>query len=185
MGLAVSVFSWRLVASNHAVLSARLDEAELQAGAVVAARGERRTLRFSDGSDVALSSGQLRVRTLAENGARIALDDGNAEVYVVHTPRTHWSFDAGPFEVDVIGTSFGLAWDQARRSLDVRFGCSARAARRAQLERCSRSRYEIQACGSRVGDADGAGWGRGSHAGEPALTVESRAGSRQLRANRG
>jgi hypothetical protein len=90
-------------------------------GSVEAAGSSRAVVRFSDGSEVALGAGaRAHVHTVDEHGANVTLDEGQAHVYVVHAPSTHWSFDAGPFVVHVTGTAFGLSWAAADDRLDVR-----------------------------------------------------------------
>jgi TolA-binding protein len=121
LGLAlafIGLLYFRRSASN---LSLRVDGGELEAGGLLRALSGEKLLHFSDGSEVALSvAGQLHVRSLDERGARITLDAGHAHVYVVHTPKTHWEFAAGPFIVDVIGTAFGVSWDNATQELDLK-----------------------------------------------------------------
>jgi hypothetical protein len=78
-------------------------------------------MHFSDGIEVALAqNARVHLRSMDDHGARITLDEGEAHVYVVHAPGTHWSFDAGPFLVNVTGTAFGLAWHGDQQRLDVR-----------------------------------------------------------------
>jgi hypothetical protein len=77
-------------------------------------------LVFSDASQVRLSpSAKLSVSSLDAHGARIALADGELDVSVQHRQGTSWRFDAGPFSVQVKGTSFHLAFDADRGRLAV------------------------------------------------------------------
>lgn len=81
-------------------------------------RGRR--LRFSDGSHVDLAaSARAEVVSVESRGARIALDDGEVSVVVVHRPSTRWRLDAGPFSVFVEGTSFTLGWSAADERLQL------------------------------------------------------------------
>jgi hypothetical protein len=90
-------------------------------GFVAPARGEPATLRFSDGSTVALAGGaRARVAEVSGRGARVVLEDGDADVRVVHTPRAAWSIEAGPFSVEVTGTAFGVGFRAAEQVLEVR-----------------------------------------------------------------
>ncbi len=107
---------------HHAELSFRVDGAELRPGGdVEATSSERPTLRFSDGSEVSLAeSARVHVHTMDDHGARVTLDEGRAQVYVVHSAETRWLFEAGPFVVTVTGTAFGLSWEREEHRLDVR-----------------------------------------------------------------
>ena len=99
-----------------------VEGAELPAnGAVESAGSAGPVLRFSDGSEIALAERtRLRVRSIDERGARVTLERGQAHVYVVHSQRTRWTFDAGPFVVGVTGTAFALSWREDAQRLDVR-----------------------------------------------------------------
>jgi len=120
-GLALALIAVLYFRHSTADLSLRVDGGELEAGGLLRALKSEKILRFSDGSEVALASaGQLHLRSLDEHGARITLDTGHAHVYVVHTPKTHWELAAGPFVVDVVGTAFGLSWDNATQELELK-----------------------------------------------------------------
>ncbi len=78
-------------------------------------------LRFSDGSEVRLAEGALaRVRFVTANGAALAIDRGQLRAEVVHSSKSDWRFDAGPFSVRVTGTSFGLEWQPEQDRFDLR-----------------------------------------------------------------
>jgi TolA-binding protein len=51
------------------------------------------------------------------HGSRIALADGALDVQVRHRQDTSWRFDAGPFSVKVVGTSFHMAYEAGRGRL--------------------------------------------------------------------
>src|SRR5207248_3703462 len=73
--------------------------------------GAGAAMHFSDGSEVRVApGGELRVGELRRDGTRLALQQGTASMRVVHRARTHWSVDAGPFVVEVTGTSFDVRW---------------------------------------------------------------------------
>ena len=89
-------------------------------GAIEGEPLERPTLRFSDGTEVALSPGsRARLQSVHGHGARIDLD-GQAEVRVVHWPGAQWLFDAGPFLIQVKGTEFVADWKKTEEQLEVR-----------------------------------------------------------------
>ncbi len=103
-------------------LAMSLQGAELgQDGSVRAPAEGRPSLRFSDGTSIGLGdSASLRVRSIDARGARIAVEQGEIRADVVHAPGANWVFDAGPFTVDVKGTTFALAWSSAEGRLDLR-----------------------------------------------------------------
>ena len=103
-------------------LALSLDGAELQKDGFVRASPEAHpALRFSDGTRVGLGDlAAIRVRSIEVRGAHIAVERGEIRAYVVHAPLAAWVFDAGPFVVDVKGTTFSLAWDSVEARLDIR-----------------------------------------------------------------
>src|SRR6185295_3358237 len=53
-------------------------------------------------------------------GARFAIEQGEAQVSVTPRPGARWLIDAGPFLITVQGTRFSAAWDGATERLDIR-----------------------------------------------------------------
>jgi len=79
------------------------------------------TIQFSDGTKVGLmANARGRIASVDAHGARVILDEGEAEVEVVPRSGARWQFDAGPFVVHVQGTEFGLAWKSGEGRLDLR-----------------------------------------------------------------
>ena len=76
---------------------------------------------FADGSKVELETGaRLRVRPAAfARGAELALEDGNANLSIVHRSGARWAVVAGPYRVEVTGTRFSVRWSQQRQSLRI------------------------------------------------------------------
>ncbi|MCA9646333.1 MAG: FecR domain-containing protein, partial [Myxococcales bacterium] len=73
-------------------------------------------LRFSEGTTVLLEPGaQAQLKAMNQHGADVTLQDGKAVVSVSHLTGAHWSFAAGPFEVEVTGTRFDLEWHDAEQ----------------------------------------------------------------------
>ncbi len=103
-------------------LSYRVEGADLRAGGYVeAGPSNRPVVRFSDGSEVALAeAARVHVRSVDEHGAQVTVDEGHAHAYITHAVATHWSFEAGPFVVNVTGTAFGISWVGDESRLDVR-----------------------------------------------------------------
>ncbi|HEY7375805.1 MAG TPA: hypothetical protein VIF57_26845 [Polyangia bacterium] len=79
------------------------------------------SLRFSEGSSIILErGGQLRVLSLASNGARVLVEKGSADVAIAHRHGPgRWRFEAGPMTVDVTGTRFRVDWDPDGRSFAI------------------------------------------------------------------
>ncbi|HEY4012441.1 MAG TPA: FecR domain-containing protein [Polyangiaceae bacterium] len=78
------------------------------------------TLRFSDGSRLALDRGtRASLGWVDGRGARVAITDGSAHVDIVHRPKARWLFDAGPFLISVTGTAFTFGWKPGDEQLDV------------------------------------------------------------------
>lgn len=98
-----------------------ISQGEVQAGGYFRSGEQASTIRFSDGTNLALAAGSRgRIASVDAHGARVILDEGEARVHVVHVPRAHWLFDAGPFLVHVRGTEFTLTWRGEEGRLDLR-----------------------------------------------------------------
>ncbi|WP_437665689.1 FecR domain-containing protein [Sorangium sp. So ce1182] len=92
-----------------------------QDGSLQADASSRPKVRFSDGTEVQLAEGaRAHVASVTEQGATVAVDQGEVHAYVVHRSGTRWLFDAGPFVVTVTGTAFALAWAPEDERLDLR-----------------------------------------------------------------
>ncbi len=89
-------------------------------GAPVSESGRATALAFSDGSRVSLEpKAEARVLRTTSHGATVLLERGRLAASVVHRANTEWAFDAGPYEVRVVGTAFDLAWDPRRDALTL------------------------------------------------------------------
>ncbi len=112
---------WGLRPSTPRALQFTADGASSHESDFVAASGAPRDIRFSDGSDISVApAAHVRVLGTSENGARVAIERGTARVHVVHRDNTSWQFVAGPYHVDVIGTSFELSWSPDAHQASVR-----------------------------------------------------------------
>jgi hypothetical protein len=77
--------------------------------------------RFTDGTTVAAANRMaVQVEDVAIDEPRVRINQRLAHVHVVHRPRRHWTFLAGPFQVLVTGTTFDLGWDPAPETLSLR-----------------------------------------------------------------
>jgi hypothetical protein len=78
-------------------------------------------LHFADGTVIALARGTKgRLASVDGRGAHLAIADGTASVNVVPKPRARWRVDAGPFVINVHGTVFSAAWNEASGRLEVK-----------------------------------------------------------------
>jgi len=91
-----------------------------QGGSIAAEISAEPVLSFSDGTRVQLAPhAHGRVVDLNRHGARIAIDEGMANVEVAHRPGAQWFFEAGPFLITVHGTTFSLGWSARSARLEV------------------------------------------------------------------
>jgi hypothetical protein len=104
------------------------------------------TVSFADGSKVELETGaRLRVRPAAfARGAELALEDGNANLSIVHRPGARWAVVAGPYRVEVTGTRFTVRWSRQQQSfrlamLDGEVWVSGGALARSRILRAGQS----------------------------------------------
>lgn len=111
---------------GSSALEYSIDGVPANPGEVLTAPAERAvSIQFSDGSRVSLlGNGTSRVVELSRVGARVRLERGSLDARVMHTSNARWDFEAGPFRVRVIGTSFSLRWDPTaqRFALELRAG---------------------------------------------------------------
>lgn len=96
---------------EDAVLTYELRGASAVGGWIAAERGEA-TVSLSDGSSI-LAENQTRftMDVVGRNAALTRLQTGRLHVRVQHNDDTSYRFLAGPYEVQVVGTEFDLAWD--------------------------------------------------------------------------
>lgn len=86
----------------------------------VAPSGGPLSLRFSDGTELALAPGSKgRVGEVTGNGARVVLGDGVLQAHVVHRRDARWAVAAGPYAIEVTGTAFDVGWSAASEELDL------------------------------------------------------------------
>lgn len=68
-------------------------------------------IEFSDGTTVALGpKSRARVLEVGQSGAHIVLESGASSIHVVPRESARWQVSAGPFLVQVVGTTFDLEW---------------------------------------------------------------------------
>jgi transmembrane sensor len=96
----------------HAPLAASFGDHPLAVGEWVSAtEASSPHIRFSDGSEVALSPGsRARLATLDSVGAHLVLESGAADVRVTPNHGARYRVSLGPFAVDVTGTRFDVGF---------------------------------------------------------------------------
>lgn len=106
---------------RQAPLTFEVRGAELNSKYVSAPETQPAELLFSDDSTLIAAPGaRLRVEDVSAHGARVLIERGRTSVHVAHERSTAWTFAAGPFEVNVTGTRFDLAWDPATETCDLK-----------------------------------------------------------------
>ena len=120
--LAVALIWKQTSTALPAPLTYVVENGSLSDGRVPAAHDEpARLVRFSDGTEVRVEDGaQASVRFVTDHGAAVAMSRGALHADVVHSAKSEWRFDAGPFVVRVTGTAFRLAWDPDQDRFDLR-----------------------------------------------------------------
>jgi hypothetical protein len=92
----------------------------LHRGELVPASEADTEVAFSDGTRLHMAPhARGRVVSLDRQGGRVVLEQGRAHVDVRHRENAQWRFQAGPFEVQVHGTAFSMAWDAATQRFDL------------------------------------------------------------------
>lgn len=78
------------------------------------------SVRFSDGTTFAVSKGGvLALERVDATGARLKLERGHVDAEVTPGRGLQWLVVAGPYEVRVTGTAFGVTWVPDEQSIDV------------------------------------------------------------------
>jgi len=68
-------------------------------------------LEFSDGSRVVFEeSSHAKLSRLGPKRAALRLDRGRFVAKIVHHPNMTWGVEAGPYRVEVVGTTFSVDW---------------------------------------------------------------------------
>ena len=120
--LAVSVFVWRGTPSGE--LSASFAGKPVAPHTLLDAAEDRsRTLEFSDGSSVVLApKARAVLGRITREQAGLSLEGGQLYASIQHREGLHWSVDAGPYRVNVVGTRFSVAWNDGNFRVDVAEG---------------------------------------------------------------
>ena len=110
------------IAGEANPLSYRVDKGEIGDGGYLRSFGGSGVgLLFAEGTELRLAAGARgRLTSVDGQGARFAIEQGEAEINVVPRTGARWPIDAGPFLITVHGTTFTAAWDGEREQLDIR-----------------------------------------------------------------
>ena len=112
----------RSMFSGRSALTFRTEGGEVQGhGYLRAGPTARTTVHFSDGTQVSFHENTRgRIVGVDGHGARIAIDEGTAQVRVLARAGTAWTFDAGPFSVNLKDGAFLVAWKAGEAQFDLR-----------------------------------------------------------------
>jgi TolA-binding protein len=79
------------------------------------------TVRFNEGSSFALTPGTRgRIQAVDQEGARLAIEHGTADLQVTPSSSRRWLVDVGPFLVTVKGTVFTVSWHPLHEQFELR-----------------------------------------------------------------
>lgn len=103
----------RSIESSH-TRGSRAGDAIEEEGFFTAPSEAERMLAFGDGSTIRLDpAGRMRVTRTSPENVVVALEAGRIDAAITPGRGRRWSFQAGPYRVEVLGTAFSLAWDSA------------------------------------------------------------------------
>ncbi len=110
--------------------------AKFREGAWVSApEASSRELAFEDGSRVLLQAkARARLTEIGKLRVRVDLEAGRMEAHIRPNTGTAWSFEAGPYRVQVVGTVFGVDWYPEEERIAVRVDKGIVRVRGGQLE---------------------------------------------------
>jgi ferric-dicitrate binding protein FerR (iron transport regulator) len=109
---AAVVFLWLRPAPT---MSFRVREEPGQVGAWLVSTSDL-PLVFSDGTSLTLDRDSVaKVTAVTATGAEVDISEGRVRAAVVHTARSRWIMNVGPFAVHVTGTRFDASWNARDR----------------------------------------------------------------------
>lgn len=78
------------------------------------------SIDFPKGDRIVFSPGsEGRIASSSDEGAIVVLERGLATVSVVPRKNNEWRINAGPYEIQVVGTKFDVAWHPDTTSLEI------------------------------------------------------------------
>lgn len=119
----------RAMLSGRSAPTFRTEGGEVQGNGYLRTGPATRTIvHFSDGTQVSFHENTRgRIVGVDNHGARIAIDEGTAQVQVAARAGGVWTFDAGPFSVSLKDGAFLLAWKSSETEMDLRLDQGAAA----------------------------------------------------------
>ncbi len=118
-----AIVVWFGLRKHDAAIGYAVDgAADAGGGFVRASLGADAVVRFTDGSSLDLAPGATgRVTTLRAKGARFSIEGGSVTVHVLKRDGgADYDIDAGPYDVHVTGTRFGVSWNPASQAMRLR-----------------------------------------------------------------
>ena len=113
----LGVGAWSLLAHRH--ITFERENVALSSGKYTGGEAGG-ALRFSDGSEVALSPGSVTsVAELTAHGGNVRVEQGVAHVAIAKKPGAAWFLLAGPYTVRVTGTAFDIGWKADEQRFDI------------------------------------------------------------------
>lgn len=101
-------------------IEARLGDVSLGEGAYIHADDAAQAISFSEGSEATFRAGSAgRVTHLSREGADILLERGRVKLEVAHRKGAQWRVSAGPFIVEILGTTLEVVWSPDGEQLSV------------------------------------------------------------------
>jgi len=118
----VSVRHESVTALDPPVVVSRIEGGTLLEGGYLSqSRAAGVKVLFSEGTTFELTAGTRgRLRSVATDGAHLAVEDGTVSVRVTQSRTHRWLVEAGPFLVTVKGTVFAVSWDPANERFELR-----------------------------------------------------------------
>src|SRR5688572_2853594 len=99
-------------------LTYRVDNGSAESDRVVGGSGTR--VRFSDGSELALERGaETRIQSLGAKGGLVRVERGGARVAIAKKAGAAWTIQAGPYSIEVTGTSFDVRWSASEQRFEL------------------------------------------------------------------
>jgi hypothetical protein len=118
--LVASIVGWFALDFFRMPLDMEVVAGELSATGQVSTSSTTTTIRFSDGTQLAVDpAARAQVASVRANGADIRLERGKVRLQVTKRPGAHWNVLAGAYRVHVTGTSFAVALADDGEQLDV------------------------------------------------------------------
>ncbi|MBN2801776.1 MAG: FecR domain-containing protein [Deltaproteobacteria bacterium] len=119
--LSAAVLLFFLLLPDTMTVNIKGNSTSLDEGTWVSSTQNTNELLFSDGSVVDINKNStIRILKLRQNGADLLLKNGELNASIMHSSHTKWLFQAGPYNVHVIGTAFNASWNPEDKSFNLK-----------------------------------------------------------------